>query len=60
MNERLDFRSLKNKIVKGIFEKLFSPKIVFGKFKASTQNDRSKILRFKKGFIYPNGRIKEY
>ena len=60
MNEWLDFKSIKNKIVKGIFEKLFTEKIIYGKFKSNTKNDNSKILWFKKGFIYPNGSIKTY
>lgn len=48
-------------IVQQILEKLYSPKIIYGKFQAKDNNSQiNKAFKLSKGEMYPNGRIKEY
>lgn len=42
-------------------EKLYSPKVIFGRFHAKDNNSQiNKAFKHSKGEMYPNGRIKEY
>lgn len=61
MSQRVDFTSDKSVIVQRILEKLYKPKIVFGKFQ-SKENNTIAVKQFKisKGEMFPNGRIKDY